>query len=462
MIKLRSIRTRILLWFVSALFLIMTASSFSFYFYMKNFLYTNAERLIRDKNFAVGGWIDFRNKDMNKQVNEYKQSQEATIFIQVSDLNRKVIGRTSNLQLTLPLSKTLANKVFNLDNVVITSYQSPQYGELLIANGTGLNDNKILGFVQVAIQKKEITKTLDSVFRWVLVSVPILLLLSFVLGYFLTKRLIAPFALISASAKRISFQELNSSRLPVVNPQDELGKLTITINDLLNRLNEAINSQHQFVADAAHELRTPLAIMQSEIEISLKNESSVEALQQILKSNLEEVQRLTSITHNLIVLTRFDADKSFVEKSSVHFGLLCQQVVDRFRIRLIEHEMICEMKGDEDVVIHANKAYLEQMLINIIDNAIKYSPSNSTITIIIKQLTAGVSIEVKDRGVGIPADELPFVFNRFYRVDRSRSSKIPGSGLGLAIVKSIIDYHQGNIEIKSELGKGTEIFIQLP
>lgn len=462
MIKPQSIRTKILLWFVSALFLIMVASSLSFYFYMKNFLYSNAERLIRDKNFAVGGWIDFRNKDMNRQVNAYKGSQEANIFIQVTDLKGKVIGRTDNLKSNLPLSPSLAHKVYKLDNVIITHCKSSKYGDLLIANGTGLTNGVILGIVQVAIQEREITKTLDSVIRWIMLSIPILLLLSFVLGQFLTKRLIAPFALISATAKRISFNELNYSRLPVVNPQDELGKLTITINELLDRLNEAINSQQQFVADAAHELRTPLAIMQSEIEISLKNETSVEVIRQILKSNLEEVQRLTAISDNLILLTRVEVNKGLVEKNTVNLSSLCQHIVERFIIQLTEHKMNCEIKGDEVVTIQANKAYMEQMFFNIIGNSIKYSPSNSTITVTLKQLLTGASIEVKDKGMGIPVDELPYIFNRFYRVDKSRSSKIPGSGLGLAIVKSIIDSHHGIIEVKSELGKGTEIFIQLP
>ncbi|MBN1462605.1 MAG: HAMP domain-containing protein [Paludibacteraceae bacterium] len=429
---------------------------------MKDFLNSNAERLIRDKNFAVGGWIDFRNKDMNKQVNAYKQSQEANLFIQVTDLNRKVIGRTDNLHSTLPLGETLARKVYQLDNVVITRYQSSKYGNLLIANGTGLNNGIILGFVQVAIQEEEIIKTLDRVIRWILLSIPILLFMSFVLGFFLTKTLIAPFATISGVAKRISFNELGNSRLPIVNPHDELGELTITINELLDRLNDAVNSQQQFVADAAHELRTPLAIMQSEIEISLREKTTNIDIQQILKSNLEEVHRLTAITDNLIVLTRFDSNKGIAEKTNVDLKGMCQQVVGRFNIALTQNDIRFDINGDDTVFIRGNKAYLEQMFINIIDNSIKYSFPKSNIELTINQFNKGAHVLLKDTGIGIPQEELPFIFNRFYRVDKSRSSKIPGSGLGLAIVKSIVDFHQGSIEIKSELGKGTKIFIELP
>jgi len=462
MIRPRSISTKMLLWFVSTLFLILVGLSLSFYFYMHNFLYTNAEHLIRDKNFAVGGWIDYRIKDMNFQVNSYLQSQEASIFIQVTDLKRRVIGKTDNLKEALPLSPNLANKVFKLDNVVLTKYYSPTYGNMLIANGTGLTNNKILGFVQVAIQEKEITKTLDNVIHWILISIPILLLLSFLLGKFLTKKMLAPFALITESAQKISFNELNSQRLPVVHPQDELGRLTITINDLLNRLNEAITSQKQFVADAAHELRTPLSIIQGEIEVTLRDKANADDYKQVLISNLEEVHRLTAITDSLIMLTRLDANKENISKEKLDITALCQGVVGRFARMLESKQLVCEIMQKDVVEVIAIKAFLEQVIINLIDNAIKYSNSNSSIQIYIERNDSYYAIRVKDAGIGIPNDELPYIFNRFYRVDKSRSNQIKGSGLGLAIVKSIIELHGGTIEVKSQEGKGSEFILMLP
>jgi len=429
---------------------------------MRNFLYSDAERLIRDKNFAVGGWINFDIKDVDYQVNDYKQSQESAIFIQVTDLNRKVIGRTDNLKALLPLSKGLANKLYKLDNVVTTHYQSPLYGALLIANGTGLVDGRICGFVQVAIQEKEITKTLDNVARWICVSIPVLLLLSFLIGLFLTRKLIKPFAVISESAQRISIKELNENRLPVINSQDELGMLTIAINQLLDRLNDAINSQQQFVADAAHELRTPLAIIQGEIEITLRTTCDMEEYGDTLKSNLEEVHRLSAITENLIALTRLDVGKQILDKENLNLIELVQSVIDRFLIVLHGRQISCSFSQTEPISFVGNKACLQQLLINLLDNAIKYSPDGSSVTITLTQDNENVKISIADEGIGILSTEIPLIFNRFYRVDKSRSSHIKGSGLGLAIVKSIVDLHQGTIEVKSEEGKGSVVMVSLP
>jgi heavy metal sensor kinase len=429
---------------------------------MRNVLYSDAERLLRDKNFAVGGWINFDIKNIDYQVNDYQQSQESAIFIQVTDLNRKVIGRTDNLKAPLPIPKTLADSLYKLDNVVITRYQSPRYGAMLIANGTGVVDGRICGFVQVAMQEREITKTLDNVTRWICVSIPVLLLLSFLIGLFLTRKLIKPFAVISQSAQQISIKELNERRLPVVNPRDELGRLTIAINQLLDRLNEAVNSQQQFVADAAHELRTPLAIIQGEIEITLRTPPDMEEYRHTLNSNLEEVHRLSAITDSLIALTRLDASRQALEKEELNLTEMVQLVIDRFLTVLHGRQISCLLLQKEPVFCIGNKACLQQLLINLLDNAIKYSPDGSSVTITLVPEVATVSISIADEGMGIPSAEIPFVFNRFYRVDKSRSSHIKGSGLGLAIVKSIVDLHSGTIQVKSEEGKGTVVMVSLP
>lgn len=462
MTKPQSIRTRILFWFVSALFLVLLLSSCSFYFYMRSFLYSNAEKQIRDKNFAVGGWIDYRLKDMNAQVEGYKSSQEANIFIQVTDLSRKVVGKTSNLKEKLPLTEALAKAVYKKDDVIITHYQSPRYGGMLVANGTGLTNGKILGFVQVAIPENEITSTLNRIIVWIILSIPILLLMSYFIGLFLTQRLIAPFALVTESAQQISANKLSSSRLKVVNPNDELGQLTQTVNRLLDRLDEAINSQQQFVADAAHELRTPLAIMQSEIEITLKGAPDISEYKQALCSNLEEVHRLTQISDHLIALTRLDADSDNFPKEKIDLSELAFAVTTRFSGILKERAIHCHTSIMPAVYVLGSRFYLERVLVNVLDNAIKYSPDKTEIAFELKQDLEQITLIVKDQGMGIPEAEIPLVFNRFYRVDKSRSSKIKGSGLGLSIVKSIVEAHHGRIEIDSKIAVGTEVRIFLP
>lgn len=459
MTKPKSIRSRILFWFVSALFIVLMVSGCSFYFFMRSFLYSNAEKQIRDKNFAVGGWIDYRLQDMNVQVEGYKSSQEANIFVQVTDLKRNVVGKTSNLKEKLPLSEPLAKAVYKKDDVIITHYQSPRYGKMLVANGTGLTDGRILGFVQVAISEKEITSTLNRIIVWIIFSIPVLLLISYSVGLFLTRKLITPFALVSESAQKISAQELSSSRLQVVNPNDELGQLTQTFNRLLDRLDEAVKSQQQFVADAAHELRTPLAIMQSEIEITLKNSVELEDYKQTLTSNLEEVQRLTHISDHLIALTRLDTNRDIFLKEEVDLTAATLAQIDRFALVLFEKGMCCNLNCLQPVYIKANSFYLERMLSNLLDNAIKYSNLNTEIKIEIEQTESRTTLSVFDQGIGIPEADIPLVFNRFYRVDKSRSGKIKGSGLGLSIVKSIADLFGANLEIISKQGEGTQVKI---
>ncbi len=462
MSKPLSIRTRVLLWFMSALFFILLASSLSFYFFMHNFLYTNAEKQIRDKNFAVGGWIDFQNKDIDAQINDYIGSQEANIFVQITDLKGNLIGKTNDLTEKLPLPDSLAQTVYKMDDVIISHYKSPKYGDMLIANGTAVNNGQIIGFVQVGIQDIEITKILNRVIIWIAISIPLLLILSLLIGRLLTKKLIAPFALITQSAKTISADEISEKRLPIINPADELGKLTITINDLLDRLDAAISSQQQFVSNAAHELRTPLAIMQTEIEVALKSAEKKDEYKEILESNLEEVQRLSHLSEHLLALTRLDANSETIAKEKFDITELSLTVVDRFSKLLSDKQISCLIKNEKPVFIDANKLYMEHILSNLIDNSIKYSTNKTQINIDVHQDSSRTIISISDEGNGIPKEDIPFIFNRFYRVDKSRTGKTRGSGLGLSIVKSIIDMHAGDIKVESELGKGTSIKIILP
>src|SRR5947208_9770263 len=263
-------------------------------------------------------------------------------------------------------------------------------------------------------------------------------------------------------AREITAESL-AKRLPVDDAQDEFGRLATVFNDTLSRLQDAFERLRRFTADASHELRTPLTAMRSVGEVALRNPLDASAYRDVIGSMLEEVDRLTRLVESLLTLTRADSGKIQLASEVLDLGALAGSVVDQLRVLADEKQQDLQLRAPASVHAMADGALIRHALMNLMHNAIKYTPVGGTITVELKAMNSGQAvIEVRDTGPGIPRAHRDRIFDRFYRVDASRSREEGGVGLGLAIARWAIQANAGEIELADDGGSGSLFRILLP
>jgi len=281
-------------------------------------------------------------------------------------------------------------------------------------------------------------------------------------GYFLAGRMLAPVGAMAETARKITAESL-TQRLPVGNLQDEFGQLASVFNESLARLEEAFEQLRRFTADASHELRTPLTAIRSVGEVSLQRSLSAAAYREVIGSMLEEVDRLTRLVESLLTLTRGESGRIQPALEVVDLSGLAVSVVEHLRVLAEEKEQSVTIDAVAEVSATCDPAILRLGLINVLDNAIKYTPHRGTIRVEVRETPSGeAAIEVEDTGLGISAVHQGRIFERFYRVDQGRSRDAGGTGLGLATARWAVEVNGGRIELESEEGKGSLFRIVLP
>jgi len=294
-----------------------------------------------------------------------------------------------------------------------------------------------------------------------LLALPVALIISALGGYWLAGRLLSPIDRMTETAKQVSSTSLHE-RLPVKNPSDELGRLAITFNDLLERIQISFERLKQFTYDAAHELRTPLTAIRSIGEVALQGSQKPVTYREIIGSILEENNRLAHLVNSLLFLSRVDSDTFILNKEYADLEELTDQTIDIIRPLAEEKRQTLRYESTEPVTTLVDKTLVRQALLNLLDNAIKYAPENSTITVNLEQEEKMIHIRVADQGVPIPELARHKIFERFYRLDKSRSKELGGSGLGLSIAKWAIEIQGGKLSLSTENNTGNIFIIHLP
>jgi len=278
----------------------------------------------------------------------------------------------------------------------------------------------------------------------------------------MTSRILAPVQNIAARASQISSSNLNE-RIPTYGTGDEIDQLAEIFNETLTRLEESFRQLRQFTSDASHELRTPLAAIRAIGEVGLERDRTNQEYREMVGSMLEEVGRLTRLVNDLLMISRGDAGSIRLNLTSIRVMDMVRDTVALLEPLAEEKDQILEISGDRDAMTHGDPIFLRQALINVVDNAIKYSPAGA-ITRVRVNGNSGSAVEicVTDEGPGIAAEHTPHIFDRFYRVDAGRSRDAGGFGLGLAISQWAIGAHQGSITVSSAPGRGSTFRILLP
>jgi heavy metal sensor kinase len=334
-------------------------------------------------------------------------------------------------------------------------------GALLIATVAARGSDGARYLVEVGTSSAGTEATLAHVLVMLAVSLPAAVCVAVAGGFVLVRRALKPVASIARKAEDISLHNL-SERLPVVQSGDEIEQLSVALNRMIRRLEDAVRSSKQFVADASHELRTPLTVMRGELESLAQDAALGGETRETLGSVLEEVDRLGEIVDGLFALSRLDAGEAPAERVRFDLGELATITAGQMSL-LAEDKRVsvsCESAGG--VTVEGDRARLKQVVVNLLDNAIKYTPSGGQVRLAVRREAGFAVLEVSDNGIGIPAEALPHVFQRFFRVDGSRSREQGGAGLGLSIVKSICSAHGAEVEVSSTPGQGSTFRIRQP
>jgi len=294
-----------------------------------------------------------------------------------------------------------------------------------------------------------------------IIGICCLMVLGGVSIYFLSRKMLKPVDRVSSLAARISSTNLKE-RINYAGPDDEIKRLADTFDGMLGRLESAFESQKQFIQDASHELRTPIAIAQTNIEVlEMDNKATIkdyERLMNIMKMNLE---RMSTLSEKLLLLSESEQGKA--NWSTVDLAPLLTELTTEFKTKAGETSINLEPVSIEtDALVFGDAFRLKQALVNLVDNAIKYNRPGGEVKISVRANDSQVVVEIKDNGIGISQADQQRIFERFYRVDKSRSRAQGGSGLGLAIVKKIVEEHGGKVSVESTLGEGSTFRITLP
>jgi signal transduction histidine kinase len=290
-----------------------------------------------------------------------------------------------------------------------------------------------------------------------LLIVPLLLAASIAGGYWLAGRALVPINTLIAGLARIQPQDLHG-RLELGTVQDEIASLTVAINALLERVERAAGTERRFAADAAHELRTPLTVLRTELEIALSRERSADEYVQALNSALGETVALCALADDLLELARLDQDAS-VDRAPLDLSTIAREVADAVEPLAQAKDLIFVTAFGHDVYVNGSANHLRRLLINLIDNAVKFAPEHGHVGFALEAQEGQALLLVTDNGPGIAPDDLPLVFERFFR---SKERNEPGSGLGLNICREIVRMHGGEISAANREGGGSEFVVMLP
>lgn len=333
--------------------------------------------------------------------------------------------------------------------------------ELLIASVPYRTGDGRHFLVEVGASLQPIKDVLQRLIVLLAVSLTVMVVVAAGGGYFLVRRALAPVGEITESAKQITLHHLKD-RLPIAQTGDELEQLSTSLNHMIARLEDAFLHNRRFIEDASHELRTPLTIMRGELESIVEETQSSPEVQRTAASVLEEVERLARIVEKLFAISRLDAGEAQQEWVAFDLAELASGTAEQMCLLAEDKDISISCHGSKQVMVDGDRPRLKQVVVNLLDNAIKYTPAGGKIRITVTGVDGKGILEVEDNGIGIPAEAKPHIFERFFRVDKARSREMGGAGLGLSIVKSICTAHGGRVDFESVEGAGSRFRVELP
>lgn len=468
-------------WYVLVLGFILGAFSIFIYGHFKHTINKDYNDLLKSKSGDIEEVISSYREEDKSERGEKKEEPAATsadflnalryaveenpsdnIFVQIFNPQGKELLHSSNMPLPVILAKmahdSIAENKPYFDTVKINLINKKAY-PLRTFTFPVIGKGRVLYIIQVSGSLKPMCSELNRLKAALFIFLPLSLMLVIAFGIFLTKRVLSPVDDMASAIRQITFKNLHQTiALPKSN--DEIKRLAETFNTMLVRLNQAFSSQQQLIQDVSHELKTPLTALKGKQEVALNRRRSPEEYESVLLVNLEEINKMSQLVENLLALAKIEDKDSAFKTESTNLADTIKQILSSMKPLADQKKISLRFLSDGEVFIQADANQVNRAIANIVDNAIKYTPNNGEVNIKLSKDAAFAKIVISDTGIGIGKEELPRIFHRFYRVDKSRSS--PGFGLGLSIAKSIVDAHKGRIEVESIPDKRSVFTVFLP
>lgn len=458
----RSIRARLTIWYAGVLAAILLLYGAGVYVFLRQSLYQELDRQLRDDFEAAEEGLERRDDDAISRragtaIGHHEEHEFGQRWLAVWDLDGSLLYREGPAEPVVPPpdSTDRAGKRGTVRTVVIVG--SPP---LRVHSDTyPIGGSPVL--IRVARSEAGVRHELEELLVGMGLGLPVAVLLAGLGGFFLAGRALKPVGQMAARAETITAERLEE-RLPIENPDDELGRLGTVFNETLARLERSFETLRRFTADAAHELRTPLTALRSVGEVALREGQANEGSREVLGSMLEEVDRLTRLVDTLLTLSRSDRGQVEIRRERLDLRAFARETAEYLEVLAEEKGQRIVLEGDSGIYARADPRLLRQAVLNILDNAIRYSPDGVPIRVAVRRQSGAAVLEVTDRGPGIAPEHQDRIFERFYRVDVARSRETGGAGLGLSIAQWAVRANGGTIEVESQVGAGSCFRICLP
>jgi heavy metal sensor kinase len=460
-----TLRTTLTLSYAAVLALFLGALGFAYYHVFARQLDADATAELQEMTRAVHGYLRFEGHTPvltydHEDPDQVAFVQDATRYYQVYDATSGDLLVQSQVLKPLGLHYTPAEVQAFVERPGIFDVQTDQR-RIRLSNSLVAPADGERYLVQVGVpldQRDAALRRFVSLLIW---SLPVTLLAVLIVGRWMAGRALAPLVRLAASARTIGVDDLRR-RLPTRGVGDEHDAIANAFNGVVTRLERTVREMKLFAAAMAHELRTPLAALRGEMELSLVEAGSVDAHRQKVASQLEEIDKLARLVGQLLLLAQADAGEIPLQREVVDLAVLGASVVEALEpvAEAKNISLICERSGQ--VSVTADRQWMERLLLNLVDNALKFTPAGGTIIVSVTRAGRDAKLAVRDTGIGMAPDVVPHVFERFYRADTARSSQVDGAGLGLSLVQWIADRHHAGVEVESRPGLGSTFTISMP
>lgn len=464
--NLHSIQVRLIAWYSGLIIVVSLVFAAYIYRGVEHRLYADAEQTMTRRIYEIANNIlthipPERAQDIAEQIKVVYTPEANGRFIRVLKDNNEILyvsgtpkyGHFDPKAVPLPAPDLKGEHIEKLGNFSLQMVTIP----------VDVNGRKYQ--IEMGAPTEQAETALHGLVLTLLYGLPVVILIVSGGGYLLVQNALKPVERIRATAAGITFGNL-SNRLPIVHTGDEIEHLSVTLNQMLERLDEAYQQARRFSADASHELRTPLSIMRTELESAVQEPEISNELRERVGIILDETERLSRITENLFAISMLDAGEAKIRHERIDLGALAKNTAEQMAL-MAEEKKITLALDIKEISVFGDAERLKQVVINLLDNAIKYTPQGGKVTLRAEPRQHSAVLEVRDSGIGISPEALPHVFERFYRADKARSRIEGGGGLGLSIVRSIVQAHGGTATIESSDGvdgkpSGTVCRIELP
>ena len=456
-----NVRSRLTLWYAVVLATLLVAyGAASLFFLFLSMREQVDHNLLEDMETVEGQTATEPDGSLTLRLHHGEEGDPGLHrFVEIWSAEGKLLYRTPQL-----LGQALGgppSRKETREDIAPVSERLPNGLRVRLASSPHHLDNSIV-ILRVAHNEQAMWRELREFAIVLLIGLPLGVLLAGFGGYALARKALAPIDAMTRETQKISAQDLGA-RLSVQNREDELGRLGAVLNAMLGRLQAAFDQLRRFTSDASHELRTPLTAIRSVGEVALQDQRSPAEYRDVIGSMLEEVDRLTRLSESLLALSRADAGHVHIQREEIPLLRLAEEARSVVDVLAEEKRQHIDIEGDASLVVSVDRLILRQAVVNLLDNAIKYSPTESRI--LVRVQSGGdkqVFLDVIDQGPGIPLEHQSYVFDRFYRVDRARTREWGGAGLGLSITRWEVEAHGGEITLKGEEGHGSTFRVSLP